>query len=150
MASRNPLTATNAQNRWAIAPRVIAGLPLLVFGVMHLSGAAPMRPILEAAGMPMPEVGAVVAPIVQVVGGLSLISGAFARIGALLAIGSMLGAIYAHLQIPSDGWPESNGGPQEPPLIYLAVAIALLSLVTLVVGAGRWSIDARAGARSVD
>ncbi len=33
--------------------RLIAGLPLVLFGTMHLIGAPRMRPILEAANIPL-------------------------------------------------------------------------------------------------
>lgn len=123
--------------------RIVAGLPLLAFGLMHLSGAAPMKPLLEAAGLPLVDVNAVLAPVAQVLAGALLIGGFYARVGAAIAIGTMLGAIYTHIQIPSDAWPTTNGGPEEPPLIFVAIAVAVLSVWVLVGGAGRWSIDGK-------
>jgi uncharacterized membrane protein YphA (DoxX/SURF4 family) len=129
-----------------VVVRVFSGGPLLAFGLMHLSGAAPMRPLLEAAGMPAPGLGAVVAPIAQIIAGLMILAGLWTRLGAVIAIGAMLGAVYTHIQIPSDGWPVSSGGPQEPPLMYLALAIIALCGYLLWKGAGAWSVDQRKAA----
>ena len=133
-----------------IVPRLLAGLPLTAFGVMHLTGAMPMRPLLEAAGFPAPGLMAIVAPLAQLVAGLLLLSGAFARIGGLIAIGTMAGAIMTHVKIPSDQWPiattDATQGPwPEPnfPLLYMAILIVLSGAYVLVRGGGAWSIDSR-------
>lgn len=117
--------------KWVIAPRVIAGGMLLMFGVMHITGSAPMQPILEAANMPMPAVGAIVGPLGEIVAGLLLLSGAFARVGALLAIGVMGVAFISHLR---GDWPD------EPP-IFLPFVVMIPAIVVLIVGAGKWSLD---------
>ena len=114
--------------------RVLAALPLLAIGVQHLTGAAPMLPILEGAGFPMPELGAIVAPIVEVAAGASLLLGFFPRLGALLALGSMSGAIVAPLRFD---WAD------EPP-IALPIAIVLVALVVLKFGAGALGLHKRA------
>lgn len=80
--------------------------------------------------MPFPELGAIVAPIAEVVAGPSLLLGLFPRIGALIAIGSMSGALVAHLRFD---WAD------EPPLM-LPIAVLLLALVVLVRGAGTWAL----------
>ena len=132
-----------------IVPRLLAGLPLTAFGVMHLTGMMPMRPLLEAAGLPAPGLMAIVAPLAQLVAGLLLLSGAFARIGGLVAIGTMAGAIMTHVKIPNDQWPipttDATQGPWPEPtfMMYLAFVIALCGVYVLVRGAGAWSIDSR-------
>jgi uncharacterized membrane protein YphA (DoxX/SURF4 family) len=140
-----PLTRTTAHKHLVVV-RILAGGPLLVFGLMHLAGIAPMRPIVEAAGFPAPEMSAVLAPIGQVVAGLMILAGLFTRIGAAIAIAVMLGAVAAHIRIPSDGWPQPDGSVgQEPPLVWLALAIILLSGYLIWRGAGPWSVDSRQG-----
>ncbi|MCH9057618.1 MAG: DoxX family protein [Planctomycetes bacterium] len=135
--------------RHMIVPRLLAGLPLTAFGVMHLTGAMPMRPLLEAAGIPAPGLMAIVAPLAQLVAGLLLLSGAFARIGGMLAAGAMVGAIMTHVKIPNDQWPvpttDATQGPWPEPtfMMYLAILIALCSVYVLVRGGGAWSIDIR-------
>lgn len=117
-----------------VMARLIAGVPLVGIATMHLLGAAPMKPILDAARIPLPDLNAVVAPIVEVMAGLLILSGAFARIGAVLGCATMAVAIYSH--VVAD-WTD------EPP-IALPVAVLLASLYVLWRGGGAWSLDARA------
>lgn len=140
MSALHLLTETD-NSKLAVLARFLAGAPLLVFGVMHLTPAAPAAPLMEAAGLPMPEVLGLLASLTEITAGVLLLTGLLARVGGVLAMGTMAGAVFTHLKIPSDGWPESNGGPQEPPLIYLALLIALLGLFIAVKGGGAFSID---------
>ena len=75
---------------------------------------------------------------IEIAAGLSLLLGLWARVGALLAIPTMLGAIYAHLVIGV--WP--NGPENEPPIV-LPVAVLVCAGYVLWRGAGRWSLDSR-------
>ncbi len=134
--------------------RLLAGLPLVAFGVMHLVGAMPMKPLVEAAGLPMPGVMAIVAPLAQLVAGLMLLSGAFARVGAVIAIGTMAGAIVTHVRIADDAWPiattDATVGPWPEPvfMMYIALVILAFSVVVLWKGAGAMSLDFRSLAGS--
>jgi uncharacterized membrane protein YphA (DoxX/SURF4 family) len=129
--------------------RVLAGLPLVFFGAMHLAGAMPMEPLVEAAGFPAPGVMAIVAPLAQLVAGLMLISGAFARLGGLIAIGTMAGAIMTHVRIPNDQWPvattDATVGPWPEPTFMMFIAVGILAgaIVVLWRGAGAMSLDLR-------
>ena len=100
----NALTKTTNQKHIAIL-RIIAGAPLFAFGLMHLTGMMPMKPLIEAAGLPMPGITAMITPPMMILAGLLLLIGAFARIGAVIGIGTMLGAVMTHIKIPSDAWP---------------------------------------------
>jgi putative oxidoreductase len=123
-----------------VLARVVAGVPLLGIGLAHVVVAeAPMRPLVEAAGFPAPVLVAPVAVAIEIVAGLSLLLGLWARLGAALAIPTMLGAVYAHLVI--DVWP--NGAENEPPLA-LPILVALAAAQVLWRGAGRCSLDLRA------
>jgi putative oxidoreductase len=124
-------------HRHMVAPRVIAGLPLLFIGLIHVvDPELRMDPLVEAAGLPFVSVLAPLAVAAEIVAGVSLLLGAFARIGALIAIPTMLVAVYAHLTI--DVWP--NGAENEPPIV-LPIAVALCAAYVLWRGAGRWSVD---------
>jgi putative oxidoreductase len=125
--------------RHTLLPRIVAGAPLLGIGLAHvLVPEAPMGPLVEAAGFPFDAIVSPVAVAVEIVAGLSLLLGLWARVGAFLAIPAMLGAVYAHLVI--DVWP--NGPENEPP-VALPVAVMLCAAYVLWRGAGRWSLDRR-------
>jgi len=127
--------------RHIFAARLIAGLPLLGIGVMHITGAAPIKPILEGAGIPMAGLNAVVAPIVEIVAGLLILSGALTRVVAALAVGTMAMALYAHIKfVPTEvfAWED------EPPVV-LPIVVLLSAIYLLWRGGGAWSVDGRGG-----
>jgi uncharacterized membrane protein YphA (DoxX/SURF4 family) len=127
--------------RHLVLPRVIAGVPLLGIGLAHVFvPEAPMRPLVDAAGFPLPGLVSPLGVAALIVAGISLLAGFWARFGAVLAIPVMTGAIYAHLVI--DVWP--NGADNEPPLA-LPIAVMLAAAYVAWRGAGRWSLDRRAG-----
>jgi len=123
--------------KWILAPRLIAALPLFVFGSFHLTGMSPLLEILRRAGIPFPEINFYLAPIFMVVSGLSMGLGFYARIGALIGAGAMLVATYSKFVI--EEWP----GPMEIPLALPLVVLAGC-LVVLIKGPGAWSADLKA------
>jgi uncharacterized membrane protein YphA (DoxX/SURF4 family) len=151
----NALTQTTNAKHIAIL-RILAGAPLVMFGVMHLTGAAPMKPLVEAAGLPLPGLTAAVVPLAMLLAGVLLLSGAFARVGALIGIGVMLGGLVTNIKIPNDQWPtpsdlDSNVivmGPEPGMLTPLAIVVILLSAYIIFKGAGAWSIDGKGSTTS--
>ena len=132
------IRATGAY-RHTLLPRIVAGVPLLGIGLVHVAvPEAPMRPLVEAAGFPFAAIVSPTAVAFEIAAGLSLLLGFWARVGGLLAIPTMLGAVYAHLVI--DVWP--NGPENEPPLL-LPIAVTVCAAYVLWRGAGRWSLDRR-------
>jgi putative oxidoreductase len=126
--------------RHTLVLRILAGLPLFGIGLSHIFvPAAAMGPMVEAAGFPFPSIVAPLGVAVQIVAGLSLLFGFWARIGALAGVLFTLGAIYAHVVI--DVWPGEmpSGPPDALPVIVLVSAAYVLWR-----GAGRWSLDRRA------
>jgi len=123
--------------KWLLAPRLIAALPLFVFGSFHLTGMSPLLEILRRAEIPFPEINFYLAPVFMVLSGLSLGIGFYARIGALIATFAMIVATYSKLVI--EEWP----GPMEIPLALPLVVLAGC-LVVLIKGAGAWSADLKA------
>lgn len=124
--------------RWIIAPRLIAALPLVVFGSFHLTGRSPLLEILRRADIPFAEANLLLAPLFMVASGLSLGIGFYARIGALVGSVAMLVATYSKLVI------EEWSGPMEIPLLLPLVVLAGC-MVVLVKGPGAWSADLKAG-----
>lgn len=117
----------------ATVSRVLAALPLLLVGSQHLFGLEPMLPLLEGAGLPLARQTALVAPVLEIAAALLLLLGWRVRLGSLAAIGSMIGALVVHAR---------HDWPQEPP-IWLPVGVIVFAAVVLIVGAGRFSLDAR-------
>ena len=149
MTDLHAIRSTDKTNKLAFAARLIAGAPLAIFGIMHLIGAMPMTPLLEEAGLPMPGLMGVLAPIAQLLAGVLLLSGAFARVGGLLAIGTMIGALVTHLLIPNDRWPtpQDDGtiAPGQEPVMMIAIAVVIILAAAFVLwrGAGAWGLDAK-------
>ena len=115
--------------------RIVGGLPLLLFGIMHLADPEPFRQILEASGLPFVELNLVAAPLTEVAAGLLLISGHLARMGGLLGAATMIAAAYATVILARLG-----SGPEVPPMA-LPVAVLAISTYILWRGAGAWSLD---------
>ena len=111
--------------------RLLAGVPLLLISIQHATGMAPMKPILVGAGIPMADLNAAVAPIFEIIAALLLLSGFFARIGALITMGAMVMATYTHLVFDWE---------TEPPVV-LPIVIFLAAAFILVKGAGAFSLD---------
>jgi uncharacterized membrane protein YphA (DoxX/SURF4 family) len=124
--------------KWLVAPRLIASLPLVVFGSFHLTGMSPLLEILQRADIPLPGLNFYLAPVLMVLSGLSMGFGFYARIGALIGACAMLVATYSKLVI--EEWP----GPMEIPLLLPLVLLAACLLI-LVKGPGAWSADLKAG-----
>ncbi|MEM1249072.1 MAG: DoxX family protein [Acidobacteriota bacterium] len=121
---------TSAQKH-LLAVRLVAAVPLVGIGAQHLLGTAPILPILEGAGFPVPTILEWLAPTVEVIAGLLLALGWHARPGALLAVFSMFCALYAHY---------AHDWGSEPALV-LPLAVLLTSLQILLTGAGAFSVD---------
>ncbi len=145
------LRATDQSNKHLIAVRVVAGAPLVFFGLMHLVNPnMPMTPLLEEAGLPYPGLMGVIAPIAQLLAGVLLLSGAFARIGGVLAIGTMLGALVTHMLIANDQWPTPGEdgvmAPGPEPVFMMGIAVVVLLAAAYVTwhGSGAWGLDAKA------
>jgi uncharacterized membrane protein YphA (DoxX/SURF4 family) len=117
--------------------RIVAGLPLLLFGAMHLIDPAPFRAILEASGIPFVELNLIAAPVTELVAGLFLVTGYFARLGGLGGAVTMLAAAWSTAILAG-----LNAAPEVPPMPLPLVVLAISTFV-LWRGAGAWSLDGR-------
>src|SRR5262249_12301774 len=82
-----------------LLPRLLAGIPLVAFSAMHFMNPEHFRNILTAAGVPMVELNVWAASSSEMLGGLLLLTGFFARVGAILGIGTMAPAILATIRL---------------------------------------------------
>jgi len=119
-----------------LLPRLLAGVPLVFFGISHFMNPQHFRDILTAGGVPMVEVNVWAAASALVLGGVLLLTGFFARVGGLLGIVTMVPAIVVTVRLASV--PDS---PFVPPL-PVPIVVLLASAVVLVLGGGAWSADA--------
>jgi uncharacterized membrane protein YphA (DoxX/SURF4 family) len=120
-----------------LLPRLLAGVPLVVFSAMHFMNPQHFRDILTAGGVPLVEVNVWAASSAEMLAGVLLLSGFVARIGGLLGVGTMVPAILTTVRLAS-----VPDAPTVPPL-PLPIMVLLASAVVLVLGGGTWSGDAR-------
>jgi uncharacterized membrane protein YphA (DoxX/SURF4 family) len=143
MNNANAITKTT-DNKLLVIPRVLAGLPMLGFGVLHFVKPDHFREIMIASGIPMVDVNLYAAPTALVIGGVLLLLGLFSRVGGLLGIATMAVAIYSTVILSGMAVADLPGGlteiPKVPPL-PLPVVVTVASLVVLVLGGGAWSLD---------
>ena len=126
-----------------LVARLAAAAPLVAIGVQHLTGAAPLLPIIQGTPLPLPELNAAIGPVIQVVAGILLALGLFARVGALMGIGAMAVALFSHATftpyVPV-GATELFVWADEPP-IALPLAVLAATVLVAIRGAGRLSFD---------
>jgi putative oxidoreductase len=125
----------------ALVARVVTGVIFVAHGWMKWqSGLGGTAQGFREMGVPVPELAAGYATVVETVGGILLILGLLVRPVALLLLVNMLGAItFAHWD---KGVMVSEGGWE------LAGALAALSLLFLALGGGRLGIDGLIGKMS--
>jgi len=147
----NPLVAMNT--KWAAyAPlplRLILGFGMLYHGIPKFGAAHEMTTgMFKMAGIPAPSLMVYVSGLVEVLGGLALIAGAFVALASIPLIINMLVALFTvHLPngfsfihvtgMDAKGMPIFGMPGYEVNLLYIA-GFATLALL----GAGAFSVDA--------
>ena len=115
--------------------RVLIGVPFLMSGLGKLAAYAGTVGYISAVGLPAAPLAYVAAVLIEVGGGLLLLSGYRVRpVALVLAVFSVVTAIFFH----------RNFGDQNQMIHFLKnvmIAGGLLQITTF--GAGAWSLDAR-------
>jgi putative oxidoreductase len=95
---------------------------------------------IASAGLPLPEVGAAIAIVVELVGGIALVIGYKARWAALaLAVFTLAAAIFFH-----NYWAMPADKQYVQMLMFWKnISITGGMLVAAAFGAGAWSVDGR-------
>jgi uncharacterized membrane protein YphA (DoxX/SURF4 family) len=124
-------------HKYLIVPRLLAGLPLLGFGVMHFINPEHMRDILIASGIPMVELNVYAAPAAEMLAGVLLLLGCYARVGGILGAGTMLPAVYSTVILSKMTVDTLPGGLTEVPFVP-PLPLPILVLVCSLVVAGTW------------
>lgn len=128
------------QNPLALAGRVLLASLFLPAGLGKIAGFDGTVGYIASAGLPLPELGAVLAIVVEVLGGIALLVGFGVRQAALvLALFTLVASYFFHgyWRLPAD----QQFVQQLMFFKNIAVAGGLLTLTAW--GAGAWSIDAR-------
>ena len=138
MSSSN--TTTTAQNALNLAGRVLLASLFLPAGISKLTDFAGTVGYIASVGLPLPAVGAVLALVVEIAGGLALIAGFGTRIAALvLAAFTLVASFFFHAfwAVPADQ------ALMVQLLFFKNVAVVGGLLAWAANGAGGWSLDAR-------
>ena len=127
-----------------IVPRLIAGGILTFFSLKHFSDPGHFANIMTAAGLPMVDLNVWAASATELIAGILLLSGFLTRLGGLLGIATMVPAIIATLTIAGLDLENLPGGLTEVPFVPplpLPIVTMVTSLIALVLGGGKFSLD---------
>ena len=129
----------NASAALALAGRLLMAYLFLPAGISKVLGFAGTVGYIASAGLPVPQLAALVALVVEIGGGLALILGYRVRIAAIvLAFFTLVASYFFHAY-----WAAPEAAKMVTTLLFnknIAVAGGLLILAGM--GAGAWSLDA--------
>lgn len=128
------------QNPLALAGRLLLALLFLPAGIGKLTGFAGTVGYIASVGLPMPQVAAVIALVVEIAGGVALLAGFGTRLAAMaLALFTLVASFFFH-----NYWAVPANQQFMQQLLFFKNMAVVGGLITLAAwGAGAWSIDAR-------
>jgi putative oxidoreductase len=123
----------NATRYLPFAGRLLIGLPFAMSGLSKLAAIGPTTEMIRAVGLPLPPLALAVAVVVELGGGLLLVSGFWTRAAAAaLALFSLVTALTFH----------ANFADQNQMIHFLKNVMMAGGLLQIVAfGAGALSID---------
>jgi putative oxidoreductase len=132
--------STALQNPLSLVGRLLLAALFLPAGIAKIGGYAGTVGYIASKGLPLPEVGALVAIAVEVGGGLALIAGFGTRFAALgLALFTLAASVVFH-----NYWAMPADQQMVQQLMFFKNIAVVGGLLTLAAwGAGAWSLDAR-------
>lgn len=129
----------------SLVGRLLLALLFVPAGFSKIGGFAGTVGYITSAGLPAPTLAAIVAIVVEVLGGLALVFGVGTRLAALvLALFTAVAAFgfHAFWAVPADQQ------FMQQLLFYKNIAITGGLLVLAAFGAGAWSVDGKRAVKS--
>ena len=129
-------SGVNLTAPWGIALlRVVTGIIFLMHGQQKMFefGIGGVTGMMTGLGVPAPGLMAIIVTLVELVGGIALILGAFTRIAALLVAIDVLVAFFL-VHMPN-GFFASNGG------VELVLMLATAGVTLVLTGPGAMALD---------
>jgi putative oxidoreductase len=131
---------TNARSAAAAAGRLLMSIIFILAGLQKLGTAGDTVAYMASQGLPAPRLAAVVAIVVECIGGAFVLAGYQTRhVGLILAVWCILTGVIAHSQFAD---------PNQMDHFLKNLAMAGGFLLLFAFGVGAWSIDERAGRAS--
>jgi putative oxidoreductase len=128
------------QNPLSLVGRLLLAALFLPAGIGKIGGFAGVAGYIASKGLPMPELGAVIAIVVEIAGGIALIAGFGTRVAALvLALFTLVATFIFHNYW---GVPAEQAYVQQL-MFFKNIAVVGGLLVLAAHGAGAWSVDAK-------
>ena len=133
------------QNPVSLVGRILLAALFLPAGIGKLTGFAGTVGYITSVGLPLPQVAAAIALVVEIVGGIALITGFGTRFAALaLAVFTAVASFFFH-----NYWAAPAEQQMVQQLMFFKNVAVVGGLLTLAAwGAGSWSLDARRSARA--
>jgi putative oxidoreductase len=131
------------QNYLTLAGRLLLALLFLPAGLMKIGGFAGTVGYIGSMGLPLPTLGAILAIIVEVGGGLALLAGFGTRLAAVaLALFTLVATVvfHAYWAVPADQ------AMVQQLMFFKNFAVVGGLLVLAAYGAGALSVDAKRSA----
>ena len=128
------------QSPLALVGRLLLAALFLPAGMGKLTDFAGTVGYISSVGLPMPQVAATIAVVVEIVGGLALVAGYGTRLAAIvLAAFTLVASFFFH-----NYWALPADQQLIPQLLFFKNIAVVGGLLTLAAwGAGAWSMDAR-------
>lgn len=130
------------QNPFALLARLLMAALFLPAGISKIGGFAGTAGYIGSVGLPLPEVGAALAILIEVVAPILLIIGLFTRPAALvLAVFTLVASVFFHAfwSVPADQ------AFMQSLLFWKNIGVVGGLLAITAFGAGAFSVDAKRG-----
>ncbi|MEZ0296928.1 MAG: DoxX family protein [Candidatus Methylacidiphilales bacterium] len=129
---------------WVLGARLLAGAPLLYYGFVHATSPWLLRDMMIASQVPAPALLTYIVAPLELIAGIVLLVGAYARIaagGGALLMGFLVWLTWTCLTL-RDGYmpPGVTEPPPTPPITFPPVFL-LACIIIAITGAGPMSVD---------